>query len=678
MINCTEDETIASEPAYGWAGLRGNQSKEAMEWLLWLEHAKRQEYSEPEQEFDDAMNVPENERAYFIQHAGNGGEKIIQYVGNVDGYCHATKTIYEYQGCYFHGCTDCFPNRTERHTTLDNRQMWEVRECTKEKVSKLRSIGFNVVEMWSCQWKDYKKNNPECASFVQNLELTDRLNPRDAFFGGHTNAAKLYHQCADGETIQYFDFTSLYPYCNNYSIYPIKHPQVLLNPEDQDINNYFGIAQCIVRAPRHLYHPVLPVRVNGKLLFPLCVACASQQLDLPLLERGFDCPHSDVEREIKGTWCTPEIQEAVRQGYEVVKIIDVYHFPEDQRRAGLFQPYIDKWYKIKVEASGWPKWCDSDEKKNQFLVDFKQREGIELSAEELNKGSNPGLRSLAKLMLNSMWGKFGQRPNKTQCVHFTNPEEFHQFLESDKYIIQKIQLLPDHKDPQKINEDAVDVFYTMRDEDTEINGKCNVFIAAFTTCWARLKLYKELERGGQQIVYYDTDSIMLIVDPDNTEHCHPVTGDYLGELTNELYDKKKKEYRHIIEFASAGPKNYGYVLDNRKEECKVKGFSLNTEGSKQLNYQILRHNVLQEIQNPQVNPVTGQAVRRKYPVKRSHKIVRDIQRFQLKTVQETKNYQLVFDKRVVEPNSFLTYPYGYGESEVSGTMELDIAALLDL
>ena len=27
---------------------------------------------------------------------------------------------------------------------------------------------------------------------------------------------------------------------------------------------------------------------------------------------------------------------------------------------------------------------------------------------------NPGLRTLAKMMLNSMWGKFGQRTNKTQ------------------------------------------------------------------------------------------------------------------------------------------------------------------------------------------------------------------------------------------------------------------------
>lgn len=106
-------------------------------------------------------------------------------------------------------------------------------------------------------------------------------------------------------------------------------------------------------------------------------------------------------------------------------------------------------------------------------------------------------------MLNSMWGKFGQHPNKTQVAHFTNPQDFHEFLESNKYVIQKIQLLPDHQNPNQVNEDAVDVFYTMREEDVEINGKCNIFIAAFTTCYARLKLYRELERGGQQIVYYD-------------------------------------------------------------------------------------------------------------------------------------------------------------------------------
>ena len=107
----------------------------------------------------------------------------------------------------------------------------------------------------------------------------------------------------------------------------------------------------------------------------------------------------------------------------------------------------------------------------------------------------------------------------------------------------------------------------------------------------------------------------------------------------------------------------------------MKGFSLNTEGSKQLNYTILRNNVINEIQDPQI--IQGQVVRRKYPIKRSHKIVRDVQRLELKTVSETKNYQLVFDKRVVQPDTFMTYPYGYGQLDTTD-MELDINVLLDL
>ena len=449
------------------------------------------------------------------------------------------------------------------------------------------------------------------------------------FFGGRTNTAKLYHACNDDERIEYYDFTSLYAWVNKYAEYPIQHPYVYLNPQNQDIDAYFGVAKCRVRAPRNLYHPVLPVCVNGKLLFPLCVKCAEVQLDQPLLNRTCKCPHNDVEREFEGTWCTPELQEAKKQGYNIVEIIEIYHFPEDQRRKSLFAPYIDKWYKIKTEASGWPKECNTDEKKNAILAEFKRVEGIELSAEELDKGKNDGLRQLAKLMLNSMWGKFGQRPNKTQVAHFTNPEDFHEFLESDKYI-KKIQMLPDKNDPNKVNEDMVDVFYTMKHEDLEINGKCNIFIAAFTTCHARLKLYSELEKAGEQALYYDTDSMILLIDEENGSHYRPQTGNFLGELTDELYDKKTKQSHYIVEFASVGPKNYGYVLENGKKECKVKGFSLNVEGSQYLNYELLRNNVLDEIKRPQYHPITGQFTRRQYPVKRSHKIVRDVKNFELK------------------------------------------------
>ena len=35
------------------------------------------------------------------------------------------------------------------------------------------------------------------------------------------------------------------------------------------------------------------------------------------------------------------------------------------------------------------------------------------------------------MMLNSMWGKFGQRLNKTQVQTFDDPQAFHQFLDTD-------------------------------------------------------------------------------------------------------------------------------------------------------------------------------------------------------------------------------------------------------
>jgi hypothetical protein len=39
-------------------------------------------------------------------------------------------------------------------------------------------------------------------SYFDNYDLVDPLEPRDAFFGGRNNAAKLFHECKDGEKIR--------------------------------------------------------------------------------------------------------------------------------------------------------------------------------------------------------------------------------------------------------------------------------------------------------------------------------------------------------------------------------------------------------------------------------------------------------------------------------------------
>ena len=144
----------------------------------------------------------------------------------------------------------------------------------------------------------------------------------------------------------------------------------------------------------------------------------------PPLERSYLCAHSDDQRVLIGTWCTPELKKAVELGYEIQYIHEVWHFPQVQE--GLFKDYVDTWLKIKQEASGWPDWVGDDETKpQQYIRDYYQNEGIQLQYEKIEY--NPGLRALAKMMLNSMWSKFGAAPEQNASQRIRRPAKVSQF-----------------------------------------------------------------------------------------------------------------------------------------------------------------------------------------------------------------------------------------------------------
>ena len=132
--------------------------------------------------------------------------------------------------------------------------------------------------------------------------------------GGRTNAATLYHKVAEDEQIRYVDVTSLYPWVNKNAEYPVGHPVIITSPEDQDISHYFGVATIDILPPFGLYHPVLPYRSGGKLVMPLCRSCVEAEMSKPLHDKTARCTHSIDERYLRGTWCTPEIMEALTQG----------------------------------------------------------------------------------------------------------------------------------------------------------------------------------------------------------------------------------------------------------------------------------------------------------------------------------------------------------------------------
>ena len=111
-----------------------------------------------------------------------------------------------------------------------------------------------------------------------------------------------------------------------------------------------------------------------------------------------------------------------------------------------------------------------------------------------------------------------------------------------------------------------------------------------------------------------------------------------------------------MEFAAAGNKNYGYRTWDRKVECKVRGFTLNTRRQAQLNFDFLKANIIGEVTAPLDKP-------RDIPVHIPHMIKRDADTKTLETVEETKWYKVVFNNRVVDPDSFQSYPFEYIRAE---------------
>jgi len=51
--------------------------------------------------------------------------------------------------------------------------------------------------------------NKEMDNFFKSVKLVEPIGPREAFYGGRTNAIKLYHKCQPGERIDYVDVCSL-------------------------------------------------------------------------------------------------------------------------------------------------------------------------------------------------------------------------------------------------------------------------------------------------------------------------------------------------------------------------------------------------------------------------------------------------------------------------------------
>jgi hypothetical protein len=616
--NYLKNNVVGIIPANGYR-FADNQSQIAIKWLL------------SEERKDDIT----------IRHAGRAREFRLPTGQLVDGYYESPdgrKFVYAFQGCYFHACRKCF-NLNNTQLNVDKYDTMAMRrERTDSITKKLKDLGYILIEKWECDFIKELKLDPELDTYLANhpIVLQAPLDPRDAYYGGRTESFKIYHKATEpDEVMDYLDFVSLYPTILMYYPSPVGHCKIHLGPEFPNISNIHGLIKCDVLPPRDLYLPLLPFRMHDKLLFVLCRSCAQTM-------NSNACDHNEeTDRILPGTWVISEVCKAVELGYKVVKTHEIWEYEvstydRQTESGGLFGDYIKVFLKIKQEASGYPEGCDSDEAKRLYVRDYKAKQGIRLDACKIQ--SNSGLRFVAKLLLNSLYGRFAMNVARNNTEIIKDSKSLYKLLTDPNYEVKTLT---------PIGQESILANYEVATEMLTPDPTTNVAIAAFITAGARLELYKCMEKIQRRCHYVDTDSILMTSVPG--EEMLP-TGNCLGDLTDELL--QFGEGCKIKEFIGAGPKHYGFKVYDAagklvKTVMKVRGITLNVKNSETVNFETLRRMILD-----QSGP--------KY-VRNEHQIVKTKQH-DLVSKPQSKIYRVVFDKRRIVPGTYSTLPYGYKDA----------------
>ena len=547
-----------------------------------------------------------------IQHGYNGGEERLGKF-RVDGICFETNTVFEYNGCLFHGCPKCYDGES---VNFEGHKMKDLLARTRRKQRYLEGRGFSYREIWACEWNQLKKASLEVSRIVEGLDLLPPLDVRQSLFGGRCEPFILKQSANNGARITYKDITSLYPAVCAQEKFPLYHPEVI-REDFKDIQNYFGLAHVTVLPPRRLAFPVLPVRLKEKTCFTLCSPCFKENHTGP-------CPHDDKQREIVGVYTTEELKLALEHGYTLQRIHEIWHFAE--KSGELFKQMIKKFYVLKVANSGWPKEDMTPREKSDYLRLLKERDMVELTEDDI--ADNPLMRLLAKLILNSLWGRFALRANRTKFEYVSSSERFQELVFSGHHDISWLNFVSD---------DLVQVQHQASDDIAAFDPSGSIIIASFVTSYARIRLYRAMAYvGPERLLYVDTDCVVAL---EEAGYSGLPTGGGLGEFKDEL-----KEGTYIMHWACGAPKTYCYVTSDLQVVFKHKGIPINFSNKKIFTLDTL-HKMLED--RTYIETVLD-----------PHKIFRIKGSWKVISKKSSKFFRFTFDKRQIV-DSFFTLPHGY-------------------
>lgn len=367
-------------------------------------------------------------------------------------------------------------------------------EKTMQKLSILKTK-FEVHHIYECQFKKLIADEPQILMLLKNINL-NHIKIREVLKGGWCETIRPYYSIQNDEKIAYADYVSMYPWIVAAKPLPVfGHVKIFIGDECSSMDLYAidGIIKCDVLPPKDVLFPILPVKVSGRLMFPLCYTCANEQSKIY-------CKHSDVDRIFTGTWIIDEIRVALRQGYEILNIHEIIQF---RVKAGLFKKFIDNYFTLKLYNSGYPTGYDR-ENINEFIQDYFQKHSIQLDPEKFT--DNPSKRAFCKLILNSCWGKFCERTRSKSTIIKESSELMDMMYDKTKKLNSMVIL----------NEDTLLLNYD--DSEEKAINTTNVVLAAYVTAYGRMQTIQLAEKLGTSAIYGDTGMYIFINDTSNREN----------------------------------------------------------------------------------------------------------------------------------------------------------------
>ncbi|KAL3100219.1 hypothetical protein niasHS_000229 [Heterodera schachtii] len=341
---------------------------------------------------------------------------------------------YGFNRSYWHGCERCFEPGDK---LVDGKTCRELNETTQDRLTKLREPDPCGTCIEECEINGLLSDprNFAMRHFFEDLgNERGPIDPRSAYCGGRTGPLNLFSEPVDDEKISVYDIVN---YDTEYpiGIPKIIHPsveEIMVNWNSPNDLVYRGLYRVRVIPPRGLRIPVLPMKLDERLLFSCCHRCASKFRHLGT-RLPHNCEHTDQQRAYCGTYTHIELARALECGYRVDRFWRAWHY--EQWSDQIFKEYV----RLMIEASGFPDRVQNEQQKQTFAEEYMRQYNVQMDLSRVNK--NAGLRFIAKLMLNSLWGKFSMRNELGENRVITKPQEFYKLaldhkVDTDSVIVK--------------------------------------------------------------------------------------------------------------------------------------------------------------------------------------------------------------------------------------------------